>query len=78
MWWIVLPVLLVVAAAAIVLKFKCKKIHNHTGTFIHGLYSVVKSGVVYCLIFIDGYYFCLLMSPLVFYSTETIDNGTEK
>ncbi|KAE8279017.1 hypothetical protein D5F01_LYC22602 [Larimichthys crocea] len=36
MWWIVLPVLLVVAAAAIVLKFKCKKIHNHTETIDNG------------------------------------------
>ncbi|KAM9835009.1 uncharacterized protein ACBT44_015263 isoform 3-T10 [Syngnathus typhle] len=33
LWWIVLPVLLAASAAVIViLKFKCKKIHEHTET----------------------------------------------
>nr|XP_046237186.1 salivary glue protein Sgs-3-like isoform X2 [Scatophagus argus] len=32
LWWILLPVLLVGGAAAIVLKFKGKKIHDHTET----------------------------------------------
>ncbi|KAF1380528.1 hypothetical protein PFLUV_G00164790 [Perca fluviatilis] len=36
LWWIVLPALLVGAAAAIVLKFKCKKIHDHTETIDTG------------------------------------------
>ncbi|XP_042367772.1 proteoglycan 4-like [Plectropomus leopardus] len=30
LWWILLPISLVGAAVAIVLKFKCKKIHDHT------------------------------------------------
>ncbi|XP_077355672.1 uncharacterized protein LOC144003376 [Festucalex cinctus] len=30
LWWIVLPILLVASAAIIILKFKCKKIHDHT------------------------------------------------
>ncbi|XP_061619700.1 spore coat protein SP96-like isoform X4 [Phyllopteryx taeniolatus] len=36
LWWIVLPVLLVASAAFIILKFKCKKIHDHTETFDTG------------------------------------------
>ncbi|XP_035531182.1 cadherin-related family member 5-like isoform X2 [Morone saxatilis] len=36
LWWILLPVLLVVAAAMIVLRFKCKKIHDHTETIDTG------------------------------------------
>uniref|UniRef100_UPI0037E99C96 nascent polypeptide-associated complex subunit alpha, muscle-specific form-like isoform X1 n=1 Tax=Semicossyphus pulcher TaxID=241346 RepID=UPI0037E99C96 len=36
LWWILLPVLLVGAAAAIVLKFKSKKVHNHTETLDTG------------------------------------------
>ncbi|XP_049424057.1 mucin-7-like [Epinephelus fuscoguttatus] len=36
LWWILLPVILVGAAAAIVLKFKCKKIHDHTETIDTG------------------------------------------
>ncbi|KAI4808602.1 hypothetical protein KUCAC02_000656, partial [Chaenocephalus aceratus] len=36
LWWIVLPVLLVAAAAFILLKFQCKKIHDHTETIDTG------------------------------------------
>ncbi|XP_037613900.1 flocculation protein FLO11-like isoform X2 [Sebastes umbrosus] len=36
LWWIVLPALLVAGAAAIVLKFKCKKMHDHTETIDNG------------------------------------------
>ncbi|KAL3046530.1 hypothetical protein OYC64_004507 [Pagothenia borchgrevinki] len=36
LWWIVLPVLLVAAAAFILLKFQCKKIHGHTETIDTG------------------------------------------
>ncbi|XP_049923810.1 uncharacterized protein LOC126404561 [Epinephelus moara] len=36
LWWILLPVVLVGAAAAIFLRFKCKKIHNHTETIDTG------------------------------------------
>lgn len=36
LWWILLPVVLVGAAAAIVLKFKCKKVHDHTETIDTG------------------------------------------
>ncbi|XP_073330899.1 uncharacterized protein [Pagrus major] len=36
LWWILLPVGLVAAAAAIVLKFKFKKIHDHTETIDTG------------------------------------------
>ncbi|XP_028420542.1 HAM34 protein-like isoform X2 [Perca flavescens] len=36
LWWIALPALLVGAAAAIVLKFKSKKIHDHTETIDTG------------------------------------------
>ncbi|XP_065806906.1 putative uncharacterized protein DDB_G0290521 isoform X1 [Labrus bergylta] len=36
LWLILLPVFLVAAAAAIVLNFKCKKIHNHTETIDTG------------------------------------------
>ncbi|XP_019718797.1 mucin-5AC-like isoform X2 [Hippocampus comes] len=32
LWWIVLPILLAASAAIIILKFKCKKIHDHTET----------------------------------------------
>lgn len=55
LWWIVLPALLVAAAAAIVLKFKCKKMHDHTGTHTSRLQNVLacikhETGVAYCLI----------------------------
>ncbi|XP_060887072.1 mucin-2-like [Labrus mixtus] len=36
LWWILLPVFLVGAAAAIVLNFKCKKLHDHTETIDTG------------------------------------------
>ncbi|XP_078131999.1 uncharacterized protein LOC144534134 isoform X2 [Sander vitreus] len=36
LWWIVLPALLAGAAAVIMLKFKCKKIHDHTETIDTG------------------------------------------
>ncbi|XP_034412461.1 translation initiation factor IF-2-like [Cyclopterus lumpus] len=36
LWWILLPVLLVGAAAVIVLRFKCKKIHDHSETIDTG------------------------------------------
>ncbi|XP_033507504.1 uncharacterized protein LOC117272634 isoform X2 [Epinephelus lanceolatus] len=36
LWWILLPVVLVGAAVAIVFKFKCKKIHDHTETIDTG------------------------------------------
>ncbi|XP_056299080.1 mucin-7-like [Pseudoliparis swirei] len=36
LWWILLPVLLVGAAATIVLKSKCKKIHDHSETIDTG------------------------------------------
>ncbi|XP_035479951.1 dextranase isoform X5 [Scophthalmus maximus] len=36
LWWILLPVLLVGAAAAIVLKFKSKKLNDHTETIDTG------------------------------------------
>ncbi|XP_036969074.1 polycystic kidney disease protein 1-like 3 [Acanthopagrus latus] len=36
LWWILLPVVLVGAAAAILLKFKCKKVHDHTETIDTG------------------------------------------
>ncbi|KAL7375733.1 hypothetical protein ABVT39_022597 [Epinephelus coioides] len=36
LWWILLPAVLVGVAAAIFLKFKCKKIHNHTETIDTG------------------------------------------
>ncbi|XP_034531884.1 uncharacterized protein KIAA0754-like [Notolabrus celidotus] len=36
LWWIVLPSLLVAAAAAMVAKFKCKKVHDHTETIDTG------------------------------------------
>ncbi|XP_032367479.1 endochitinase A1 [Etheostoma spectabile] len=36
LWLIVLPALLVGAAVAVVLKFKCKKIHDHTETMDTG------------------------------------------
>ncbi|XP_008296229.1 flocculation protein FLO11-like isoform X2 [Stegastes partitus] len=36
LWLIVLPVLLVAAAAIIFLKFKCKKVHDHTETIDTG------------------------------------------
>ncbi|XP_045921537.1 cell wall protein DAN4-like isoform X2 [Micropterus dolomieu] len=36
LWWILLPALLVGAAAAMVLKFKCKKIHDHSETIDTG------------------------------------------
>ncbi|KAM9335968.1 uncharacterized protein ABDE67_020970 isoform 2-T2 [Symphorus nematophorus] len=37
LWWILLPVLVLTAVAtAIVLKFKCKKVHNHTETIDTG------------------------------------------
>ncbi|XP_051923480.1 proteoglycan 4-like [Hippocampus zosterae] len=36
LWWIVLLVLLVASAAIIILKFQCKKIHDHTETIDTG------------------------------------------
>ncbi|XP_030017745.1 lysine-rich arabinogalactan protein 18-like [Sphaeramia orbicularis] len=36
LWWIVLPILLISLAALIVLKFKCKKVHDHTETIDTG------------------------------------------
>lgn len=36
LWWILLPALLVAIAAAIMLKFKCKKVHDHTETIDTG------------------------------------------
>ncbi|XP_054457517.1 proteoglycan 4-like isoform X2 [Anoplopoma fimbria] len=36
LWWILLPVLLVGAAAIIVLRFTCKKIHDHSETIDTG------------------------------------------
>ncbi|XP_057709720.1 salivary glue protein Sgs-3-like [Corythoichthys intestinalis] len=36
LWWILLPILLVVSAAIIVFRFKCKKIHDHTETIDTG------------------------------------------
>ncbi|KAM6894210.1 uncharacterized protein PEZ65_021893 [Lycodopsis pacificus] len=36
LWWTVLPVVLVGAAAAIVLRFKCKKMHDHSETINAG------------------------------------------
>ncbi|XP_038586384.1 bypass of stop codon protein 1-like [Micropterus salmoides] len=36
LWWILLPAVLVGAAAAMVLKFKCKKIHDHSETIDTG------------------------------------------
>ncbi|XP_077400835.1 uncharacterized protein LOC144035195 [Vanacampus margaritifer] len=36
LWWIALLVLLVASAAIIILKFKCKKIHDHTETIDTG------------------------------------------
>ncbi|XP_026209123.1 mucin-5AC-like isoform X2 [Anabas testudineus] len=32
LWWILLPVVLLGTAAALILKFKCKKVHDHTET----------------------------------------------
>lgn len=31
LWWILLPALLVAGAGAIYLKFRSKKVHEHTG-----------------------------------------------
>ncbi|CAJ1086374.1 uncharacterized protein KIAA0754-like [Xyrichtys novacula] len=36
LWWITLPALVVAAASAIMLKFKCKKVHDHTETIDTG------------------------------------------
>lgn len=36
LWWTLLPALLVAIAAAIMLKFKCKKVHDHTETIDTG------------------------------------------
>ncbi|GAA6216226.1 integumentary mucin A.1-like isoform X2 [Lates japonicus] len=36
LWWILLPVLLVAVAATIFLKFKCKKVNDHTETIDTG------------------------------------------
>ncbi|XP_061817052.1 uncharacterized protein [Nerophis lumbriciformis] len=36
LWWILLPILLIGAATVIVLKFKCKKVHDHTETMDTG------------------------------------------
>ncbi|XP_077598272.1 uncharacterized protein LOC144213602 isoform X2 [Stigmatopora nigra] len=36
LWWILLPVLLAASAAAIILRFKCKKVHDHTETMDAG------------------------------------------
>ncbi|XP_028285637.1 mucin-5B-like isoform X2 [Parambassis ranga] len=36
LWWILLPALLVLGVLAIVLNFKCKKVHDHTETIDTG------------------------------------------
>ncbi|XP_050931933.1 proteoglycan 4 isoform X2 [Lates calcarifer] len=36
LWWILLPVILVAVAATIILKFKCKKVNDHTETIDTG------------------------------------------
>lgn len=51
LWWLVLPGLLVAAAAAIYLRFRSKKVHEHTGRRSLKMAAVsLENATVTCLL----------------------------